>query len=117
MEVNGAIDDVVRAVAKKQDGTSPARKAHASPRALYEIVNVKLSEEYEGDMYVRAYAWADTEEEAVTLSMVGSRFSFDDMKHLHVAKLFDVNSEPFCTNPWEHGWLGPGARVIHRPVT
>jgi hypothetical protein len=60
-------------------------------KSLYEITNGWM-----GESYVRAYAWADSEADALELcaakhigKKVGNKFE--------IVKLFDSDSDPFCT--------------------
>lgn len=69
---------------------------------LFEITN-----NYVGESYVRVYAWAETEAQA--LDMARQRFRTDHVspgysRNLTIKALFNADDAPFVTSPSDTGW-------------
>jgi len=76
---------------------------------LYEITNG-----YSGCAYVRCYAWAENESQALALATEVFRQQTEDRyrpypknywEQLECKLLFSEDSEPFVTEPDDTGWI------------
>lgn len=67
----------------------------------------EITNNYVGVTYVRVYAWAETEAQA--LDMARQRFRTDHAspgysKNLTIKALFNADDLPFVTSPSDTGW-------------
>jgi hypothetical protein len=60
-----------------------------------------------GESYVRAYAWADTQEEAIALFKKRNPEMTDKIRK--VLTLMYAGAESFCTIACDHGWSNRNA--------